>query len=289
MSLIVTRIIGDEIRVVSNTKITNYSAIHETPLDGLLKCVVVSPTCCVCFAGNVGLAQATLRPILDSDNLDGVYVTEHLLLEHRAGNSETDFIVALTDPQPTVYRIVAGKIEAASPSTWIGDQAAFATDQAHYHTLESKPFSGFAVDELRRFEAATRMSDAFHAVIDDQRHHSVNDFSITITSKPAEGDGFRYLASSVGFGFHSISNTTEETSLFRPLGAAGGSYNYSVLTPRHSGVGAVAVHFLEGKLGALFYPRIQWAPVLFRDTAIDEFIDAVSQQFGVPIDGIRHS
>ena len=78
------------------------------------------------------------------------------------------------------------------------------------------------------------------------------------------------------------------TSLLSSLGVASGSYNYSVLTPNRSGIGALGVHFLEGKLGALFYPRIQWEPILFRNIGIDEFINAVSEKYDVSIGGLRH-
>ena len=69
MSLIVARIIEDEIRIVSDTKVTNYSAVHNTPLNGSLKCVVVSPSCCICFAGRAGLAQVAMEPILKSTTI----------------------------------------------------------------------------------------------------------------------------------------------------------------------------------------------------------------------------
>ena len=288
MSLIVARIIEDEIRIVSDTKVTNYSAVHNTPLNGSLKCVVVSPSCCVCFAGLAGLAQVAMAPILKSNDLDRASITRHLMREHLAEGCKTDFIVAFADPQPTLVRIIDGMIEEDLPSAWIGDQPAFATYQEHYHTFEQRSKTIFTADEFRWLEIATRMSDAFRAVVEDHKHPSVSDFAITVSSKTAEADGFRYLPSSIGFGFHSVSNTTEETSALRPLGVAGGSYNYSVLTPNRSGIGALGVHFLEGRLGALFYPRIQWEPILFRNTGIDEFINAVSEQFDVSIDGIRH-
>jgi hypothetical protein len=290
MSLIVVRIIqSDEIRVVSDTKITDYSAIHQTPLNGLMKCILVSSTCCVCFSGNVGLAQNAIGPILNSQDIDGDSVAENLLRAHRSGNRAADFIVAVTEPEPTIYRIAAGQIESPISSTWIGYQPAFDTYQEHYHNLDATPFDGFSAEEALRFDVIRRMSDAFRSVVENPTHCSVGDFCLTVTSRPVERDGFRYVSSAAGFGFHSVSNTTDETSLLRPLGVGGGSYNYSILTPKQSGIGIVGVHFLEGKLGALFYPRHQWAPILFRDTTIASFIQVVSQGYGITIDGIRHS
>jgi hypothetical protein len=65
MSLVVARVIDDEIRIISDTKITDSDALHPTPLDGGLKCIAISPTCCVCFAGNVTVAEEALAPILN--------------------------------------------------------------------------------------------------------------------------------------------------------------------------------------------------------------------------------
>lgn len=289
MSLIVVRIIeADEIRVVSDTKITNYKAIHQTPLNGMMKCIVISSTCCVCFAGNVGLAQNAIEPILKIQEIDGDTVAENLLQAHRNGNRGTDFIVAVTEQRPTVYRIADGEIESTQ-STWIGDQPAFNAYQEQYYSLAQAPFGGFIAEEAATFDVIRRMSEAFKSVLENPTYGSVDDFCITVTSKPVERDGFRYLASVAGFGFQPVSNTTDETSIFRPLGVEGGSYVYSVLTPKQSGVGVIGVHFLEGRLGALFYPRAQWDPILFRNTTIADFIQKVSQRFGFTIDGIRHS
>jgi hypothetical protein len=150
MSLIVARIIEDEIRIVSDTKVTNYSAVHNTPLNGSLKCVVVSPSCCVCFAGTAVLAQDAMTPLLKNNDLDRASITGHLLREHLAEGCKTDFIVAFTDPQPTLARIIAGQIEEDRPATWIGDQPAFATYQEHYHKNEQRSNVIFTADEFRR-------------------------------------------------------------------------------------------------------------------------------------------
>jgi hypothetical protein len=95
MSLIVARIIEDEIRIVSDTKVTNYSAVHNTPLNGSLKCVVVSPACCVCFAGRAGLAQVAMTPILKSNGLDRASITEHRFTHGFGGNRSYFGITAL--------------------------------------------------------------------------------------------------------------------------------------------------------------------------------------------------
>src|ERR1700732_379673 len=94
MTLVVVRVIDDEIRIISDTKITDSGALHPTLLDGGLKCIAISPTCCVCFAGHVAAAEGALVPILDRTLRDRQQITTHLLEHHKAARGKTDFIVA---------------------------------------------------------------------------------------------------------------------------------------------------------------------------------------------------
>ncbi|MGB8397650.1 hypothetical protein [Bradyrhizobium sp.] len=85
MSLVVARVIDDdEIRIISDTKIADSGALHPTLLDGGLKCIAISPTCCVCFAGNVAVAEEALAPILNRTMQDRRQITTHLLQHHKA-------------------------------------------------------------------------------------------------------------------------------------------------------------------------------------------------------------
>src|SRR5436190_20196722 len=110
MSLVVARVIDDEIRIISDTKITDPDALHPTLLDGGLKCIVISPSCCICFAGNVTVAQEALAPILDRRLQDRQQITDHLLKHHNAALGEADFIVASIQPLATVDRISKGTL-----------------------------------------------------------------------------------------------------------------------------------------------------------------------------------
>jgi len=287
MSLIVARRIDNEVRIITDTKITDDLILHQTLLGGKLKCVVVSPTCCVCFAGIVALAEEALSPILDGEICDRQRITTHLLQHHRASKGEIDFIVAsLDEPVAAIDRITEGELEMNLISAWIGDQPAFNTYQRCYHADLGRSAASVSLEES--FEIASRMSDAFKAVIEDHRHASVGDFALTVTSRPAQSDGFRYLCRAGAFGFRSVSNTTTPTSLLQSLGAEGGSFHYTVLVPTIAGVGAVAVHLLEGKVGAFFYPAQCWSPTVFKNVGVDQFVQAIARRFGVNVDGVRH-
>jgi hypothetical protein len=80
--------IDDEIRIISDTKITDSGVLHPTLLDGGLKCIAISPTCCVCFAGKVAVAEEALAPILNHTMQDRQQITTHLLQHHKAAQGE---------------------------------------------------------------------------------------------------------------------------------------------------------------------------------------------------------
>jgi hypothetical protein len=283
MSLVVARVIDDEIRIISDTKITDSDALHPTLLDGGLKCIAISPTCCVCFAGNVTVAEEALAPILNRTMQDRQQITTHLLQHHKAAGGEADFIVASAGTCVAIDRIAEDKVETNIKVAWIGDYSAFSTYQSQYHTRDRV---SIAVDE--RFRIAAQMNDAFKAVIEDHQNPSVGDFEVTVTSKPAEADGFRYLSHLGAFGFQSVPLTTTPTSVLRSLGVEGGSFSYTVLVPKIAGLGTLAVHLREGKVGAFFYPAHCWSPIKFKDVGVDEFVEAIAQRFGVYVDGFRH-
>jgi hypothetical protein len=283
MSLIVARMIDDEIRIISDTKITDSGVLHPTLLGGGLKCIAISPTCCVCFAGKVAVAEEALAPILNRTMQDRQQITTHLLQHHKAAQGEADFIVASAGTCAAIDRIAENRLETNIKAAWIGDHWAFSAYQRKYLAPDRV---SFAPDE--RFRIATQMDDAFKAVIEDHQNPSVGDFEVTVTSKPAEGDGFRYLSHLGAFGFQSVPLTTTPTNILRSLGVQGGSFSYTVLVPKIAGLGALAVHLREGKLGTFFYPAHCWSPTMFKDVGIDEFVEAIAQRFGVYVDGFRH-
>lgn len=285
MSLVVARQIGQEIRVVSDTRMMSYHDISQAPLDGGLKCIVLSPTCCVSFVGNTRVAELAIAPIINGSISRRENLTSHLLEHHLESGDAADFLVSVLDESAHIDRIADGIVAKDLLATWIGDAGAFAAYQAIYHAVPDKQSAGDLLED--RFQIASRMGDAFQAVISNPAIASVDDFTIGVTSWPAQEDGFRYLARAAGYGFKTVSLTTEATSLLQTLGAEGGSYNYSVLVPATAGIGAVAVYIREACLGALFFPARSWRAVLFRQLSIADFIESIREQFGVAVDGVR--
>jgi len=225
-----------------------------------------------------------LAPMLHRTMQDRQQITTHLLHHHTAARGVTDFIVASAGTCVAVDRIAENRVETNMKAAWIGDYSAFSTYQSRHHY--ERECVSIALDE--RLRIATQMNDAFKAVIEDHRNPSVGDFEVTVTSKPAEADGFRYLPNLGAFGFQPVPLTTTPTSVLRSLGVEGGSFSYTILVPKIAGLGALAVHLREGKVGAFFYPAHCWSPARFNGVGVDEFIEAIAERFGVYVDGFRH-
>lgn len=294
VTLIVARKIEAEIRIISDSKITNYEALLRSQLQGVLKCIIVSPTCCVSYAGEVWHAEQALTAVLENPQWSREKVIDYLLGKHIELACKADFLVAFSDGTAIIDRIANGILETDLPSAWIGDQTAFSAFQAHFHAKAPPPQNTVhwgASLESELVQIAERMSNAFNAVVGDSRYPSVDGFAIRVTSQPAKNDGFRYLSHMSGTGFLPVSNTTEPTSLLRTLGAEGGSFSYSILVPSSSGVGAIGIYVLEGCFGVLFFParQLQWIKETFRDVTCDEFISAVRQKHGIAMDGFGWS
>ena len=111
MSLIVARKEGNQLCIVSDTKLT-YPA-HETrnhktsPEEGVIKTVILNSQLAVAFAGDIDFAEKALQQINGSIQLPAIL---HILKQHHdASCQQTDFVVCQVDPDPVIYKIANGQ------------------------------------------------------------------------------------------------------------------------------------------------------------------------------------
>ena len=278
MTLVVARRFKTEIRIVSDTHAPDaFGKLHLSDLDrSCLKCILLSPSCCVAFAGPVTLAKAAIAPILRLGGAERRHVVDHLLEQHRRSNQLTDYLVAFAGPRPDLCLNSKGSLKADQPAAWIGDEPAFAEFQASF---------GREAEPACREDAWTgwvgRMNEAMKSVINDARHSGVGGLVVTVTSNPSQRDGFRYLSLEQAQGFHTAPLSTTSTNVVRPLGAAGGGFTQKLLVPTTAGVGAVAMHIPEGPTGALFYPARGWEAFRYPQLGVEEFISRVASDHGI--------
>ena len=281
MTLLVCRIVDDRTLIVSDTKLSFDDAVHARPLhEGALKSLVVSPTCCVGFAGDIAVAESALAPVLNSQTWSKDNIVGHLLDAHLTSKGAAEFIVANTATTCQLIRIKGGVAETNLENAWIGDSHAFELYQSYYHGESAVRRHSFQRDTF------TRMKDALDNVIGDSTVPSVDGFTICVSSRSDRSRTFGYQPYIVGSGFQPVENTTEPTSLMRTIGVAGGSYNFAILVPKTLGVAAIGIYILETNAGALMFPASSWTPALIRNVTCQWFIDSVEATVGLSLTGM---
>jgi len=278
MTLIVARKTADGIQMVADTQVSDQRETHIGPIrHGVLKCIALSPSRCIGFAGNLELAKDALRWCFEHRNVTDEEIRRHLLRAHQSSHADTDFIFATLNDGGSLDRVTDHSLQQGLEVAHIGEHAAFELYQRF--TRSEAPWRGAET------HPASKMREAFSAVIEEGSIRSVGGFAVSVGARQG-GRGFRYLPYAHGSGFRPVEHTTEPTSMLRTLGAQGGSYNYSVLVPSEPGVGAIGIYVQEGSFGAFFNPVTRWVPVVIREVRSDEFIAIIDGEHHVKLVGI---
>jgi len=287
VTLVVARKVDDALVIVSDTKVTNETVLRPSLLDGTLKTITISKSLCISFAGDVTVAHNALADIIVGSVCGRDNVITHLLQHQHQRAGACDFLIACHEQPVTLDKIIDGRCERDLQVAWIGDHPAFEAYQSYW---ANDPFAETAAySTMDEMSIGSRMRAALDAVISDGNHPTVGNFVITARSGTLANSGFRYNPHAFGSGFHPVVNTTEPTSLLRSVGVEGGSFRYTILVPTERGIGAIAVHIFEPKLGILLCPKISWQPIILRDTTTADFINFVAEKFNLTVDGIRYS
>jgi hypothetical protein len=285
MTLVIARKFPNSIQIVSDTKLSfdDHRRTKHIDEDSVLKCVVLSPTCCVAFANDSQIAMDAIAPLLSSNSLRRVDVRAHLLDHCRKRERRADFILATSTDRGSIDHIRDGEIYGDRENAWIGEQGAFEEFQSRYLAKDAYGRDPGVATET---DQAAKMRDALESVIASRAVPSVGGYTISTISplSPGAGRGFRYVPNLFGSGFQPVSNTTEPTSMLRSVGVPGGSFNYAILVPDAAGVGAIGIYILEIRLGALFFPARSQSPIVYRDKNCPAFIESVKQDYGLLIE-----
>jgi hypothetical protein len=292
MSLVVAHRISYGVRLSADLRVTNANATRIVPgyLSGVLKAVIVHPHVCVAFAGKpVTAAIDAIRrlDILPDSAVDVARIADLLLDSHRRVG-EIDFLLATLHPT-VLARIGDGAVAWDLPTAWIGDYDAFALFQ-HTYLEENPVLSRFAdvlpEDEFNDLVVADRSIDALQAVINFDLP-TVGESGIFVVPRPPQdaNAGFAYLESSLA----STGRPRPTHPGVNPLQAGSaphGDFSFAILAPTEPGIGAMAIYFLEGQLGLLYYPMKFDDPRRFPNVSVADFKDAVHAEHGFSLRGI---
>lgn len=245
---------------------------------------MLHPGLCIAYAGDVASALSAIRDlnIRQTSAFSLPDVISHLEQAHNRTPKLTEFIVASAVGGQALTVIKEGRGSRVNYG-WIGDIDAFEEYQRLFLTTEP-PTPSSIIDPTQRADlgVATRMQQAMEGVAASTSVRSVGELIIGVV---LTADGFVYAPHAIMIGGRSQSVPSGVWTKVQFGGVAEGGFSYSVLTPRTPGIGAIGVHFYQGRLGVLFYPAELEASALFRNVGHDEFREAVRNTFGFDIQG----
>jgi hypothetical protein len=197
-------------------------------------------------------------------------------------SADTQFIVASAADGETLTVIKEGRATRAD-HCWIGDIAAFEEYQRLFHTAPASQSSTTIDPALAAdLQVANRMNQALEGVAASSAVTSVGELILSIVLTK---DGFIYAPRALMSGGRPQTIPSGVPTKVQFGGAAEGGFSYSVLTSQVPGIGAIGVHFYQGRLGVLFFPTQLEKPALYRNVSHDEFRAAVRKELRFDIQG----
>ena len=300
MSLIIARIEGNNLGIVSDTKLTY--PFHETknfktsPLDGVLKTIILNENLSISFAGEVEYAELALKEI--NECIQITTVIQVLEKFHNLSRGKTEFLICIGKPELRIYEIKNGEVNQTSMS-WIGDKEAFNSFQESMlttivksETIKTSPSAtsnfrsnqpaititemNLTVEVSQKSPLLSKISSAMDKVIENGNIDSVGGFKVSVIYDKGFFyncyiKSYRSNVSMIGYGTHYITHGT----------ASDGSYSINFIGGS-SDFKSVALHVSQGKFG-IIYNRNDYGLLRPAVVSLDEvdFIDYIKEIFNI--------
>lgn len=262
MSLIVSRIVGNRVIFMGDTKLTFPYFDKKHPKDGVVKITIISPQICIAFAGEVENADKALKEIGQEQSKEKIVET---LLKHPINSvQQTDFIICSGKPQLELLEIKHGQVKSTT-TTWIGSQNAFNNFQKYLHSpellinnikdvavfkLTPTPFD--STDEVK--DLYSRMFEAMNGVIEDDSIPEVGGFVIPVIFEQGR---FEYLPYTHSYRRPIVIDKTFPKNTSVSIGwenTEQGGYCINFIGSTKS---KIAIHFHQGNLGVLYQRKAE--------------------------------
>lgn len=311
MTLVVARLINNEIFVVADTKFTIPQ--EKKPLSsrrnvitqaeqyfGGLKVIILFPGLFVAFANEISFAKDAIEKIYDKkiNLINKDQTIDYFFDRHCRSQYQTDFIIGFicsSDNNPEnfekeIVKISEGHIERGKNVVYIGDKDAFTKFQSYSLLKELKhPSPNFTLRRLGKEsnpDFQQNLVNSIHAidqVIRDLEIPTVDGVCTTLTS---ENDEFRYMESVEFFG-KPIPIKKEPSSPVYFGGAAEGSDNRHIGAYLVPGVGIFSVFLDSGKFGVIYNPIESFNPEIVHCNSMEEFAISIKKRTDKAIEKIK--
>jgi hypothetical protein len=268
--------------------------------NAALKLIALSPTLCVGYAEDSGMAVRAISAA--AADPDPESVADALLRAHRQSVHRADFLIASLRPHRLVC-IKDGRM-VETQSAWLGSRSAFLDYEQHYlrdRLYEPPPWPespGHAEDT----EIASRMGDGMNAVVHGSPrsadgtevviprggdHAEVGEAVVSVAPRIEDGL-FKYLE-------HTMARSSGLATPL-PAGPGGvvppdwgsaerGAVTARMLTPVNPGVAAIALYFDEGQVGFFYAPLLLDEPEKYARRSVEAFVECVRLRHGIELTG----
>ncbi|BDU25165.1 hypothetical protein [Flavobacterium sp. GSB-24] len=280
MTLVIAKIIEDDIQIISDTKITDIFLGSQNPLKGQLKTVILNPYISISFSGLPDYAEEVLQSYYKKELLNLNSLLIKCLEINRKSHDKTNFIVCtINRNQPKIYKVTNYQIEQNLKNAWIGDKIGFSKYQEYYHNSSKS----------QDFE---KMENAFEKVIDDEKVETVGDFMVRVTNEADASATVNYLNYQINricyVGPYEFVNTEPDKFMIKNASSEKGGFGISFLRSFDPQTPAFGIHFHVGNFGLLFFPKCNYSNgIVFQNqTDGEKFAEEIKRQFGFDVQGL---
>ena len=131
MTLVVARLTPKGVRLAGDMRVTDRDeAGPKGYMGAALKMILLRPSLCIAYAGNVGLALRAIRHVRSND-LPVNDAEAHLLDTHLRANGDVDFLIASLRPS-RLSVVKDGSLGPAVTAAYVGSPDAYAEYNRHY-------------------------------------------------------------------------------------------------------------------------------------------------------------
>lgn len=286
MTLVVAKIVEDDIQIMSDTKISDIYLGSQNPLFGQLKTVLLNPYITISFSGLPDYVKDVLQPFYQKKfpNSNSILVVNSILFKCLEVNKKSDnlinFIVCIMyQNKPKIFRISNYKIEHNLKTAWIGDIIGFNKYQEHYHSSE----------KINEFE---KMENAFEKVVEDNSVETVGDFVIRVTNEVDKSETIQFLNYQINrisyFGPYEFVQFEPGKFMMKHSNSEKGGFGYSLFRSCDPQKPAIGFHFHVGNFGLIFFPELNSTNgiVLLNQSDGEKFAEEVKKKYGFDIHGL---
>lgn len=273
MTLVYAEKTGLQIRVWSDTAVTNREAARRSTVPGILKSMVLSPEVCVSFAGSVTGCLDKIRRVVGAKKeiLNFDEILQGLIQHNRQFQDDSAFLVA---HQAKIFRIMKGNCHEVEVGSWIGDpEAADEFLKTRGKLLQSGPSDPH--------DPYSENCMAFRQLVSNSEFDTVGGLSFLVERGQS---GYIYQRELHVTGSTSIPSGAIVRA--ESGGAAIGGYSHTRAVPKEPGIPCAGIYFPPGKVGYLYRPLEADEAIEIPDVSWDVFLQRAEDQCGVPFYGM---